>query len=154
FNKCDKTLMMSATILDKDAFCRCVGLVPRQVKFIQGRSEFPLENRPIYPLDIAPLNYTQLQRDNVQKAIARTIDAILTRHYSEKGIIHTTPYTQLNFIRANISRDNRSRLLETNPDIERDEIIAEHINTTKATVLISPSLHLGLDLKDDLQDSK
>ena len=45
---------------------------------------------------------------------------------------------------------NRCRLLETNPEIERDEVITEHINTTKPTVLISPSLHLGLDLKDDL----
>jgi hypothetical protein len=41
-------------------------------------------------------------------------------------------------------------LLETDPEIQRDEIIAEHMNATKPTVLISPSLHLGLDLKDDL----
>jgi Rad3-related DNA helicase len=40
--------------------------------------------------------------------------------------------------------------LETDPEIQRDEIIKEHINATKPTVLISPSLHLGLDLKDDL----
>jgi Rad3-related DNA helicase len=74
----------------------------------------------------------------------------MTRHSLEKGIIHTTSYKQSNFIRENISQDNRCRLLETNPEIERDEVIAEHINTTKPTVLISPSLHLGLDLKDDL----
>lgn len=150
FNQCDKTLMMSATILDKDAFCTSVGLAPEQVKFIQVGSEFPIDHRPIFPLDIAPLNYSQLQQDNVQKAIARVIDTILTRHSLEKGIIHTTSYKQLNFIRENISQDNRRRLLETDPEIERDEIIAEHINATKPTVLISPSLHLGLDLKDDL----
>ena len=34
FAKCDRTLMMSATILDKDAFCTNVGLAPEQVKFI------------------------------------------------------------------------------------------------------------------------
>ena len=28
FSKCDKTLMMSATILDKDAFCTSTGLAP------------------------------------------------------------------------------------------------------------------------------
>jgi Rad3-related DNA helicase len=38
----------------------------------------------------------------------------------------------------------------TDPEIERDEIISEHIAAKKPTVLISPSLHLGLDLKDDL----
>ena len=62
----------------------------------------------------------------------------------------TTSYKQLNFIRENISQDNRCRLLETNPEIERDEVITEHVNTPKPTVLISPLLHLGLDLKDDL----
>ena len=34
--------------------------------------------------------------------------------------------------------------------MQRDEIIEEHFKTTKPTVLISQSLHLGLDLKDDL----
>jgi hypothetical protein len=38
----------------------------------------------------------------------------------------------------------------TDPEIQRDEVIAEHVNNTKPTVLISPSLHTGLDLKDDL----
>jgi ATP-dependent DNA helicase DinG len=41
-------------------------------------------------------------------------------------------------------------LLETDPEVQRDEIIKKNINATKPTVLISPSLHLGLDLKDDL----
>jgi hypothetical protein len=38
----------------------------------------------------------------------------------------------------------------TDPKIPRDEVIIEHVNSTKPTVLISPSLYLGLDLKDDL----
>jgi ATP-dependent DNA helicase DinG len=62
----------------------------------------------------------------------------------------STSYEQLNFIRENISKENRRRLLETDPEVQRDEIIEEHFKTTKPTVLISPSLHLGLDLKDDL----
>jgi Rad3-related DNA helicase len=40
--------------------------------------------------------------------------------------------------------------LETNPEVQRDEVMAEHVNSTKPTVLISPSLYTGLDLKDDL----
>ena len=41
-------------------------------------------------------------------------------------------------------------LIVTDPDIQRDEVIFQHTNTTKPNVLISPSLHIGLDLKDDL----
>src|SRR5947209_19369202 len=54
------------------------------------------------------------------------------------------------FIKEHISHINKRRLLVTDPEIQRDEVIAEHVNSTKPTVLISPSLHTGLDLKDDL----
>lgn len=60
FEKWNKVLMMSATILDKDAFCKSLGLVPEEVKFIQVPSDFPLQNRPIYPLNIAYLNSNSL----------------------------------------------------------------------------------------------
>src|SRR5215469_15350949 len=82
--------------------------------------------------------------------IASAIDKIMTTHKDAKGIIHTTSYEQLNFIKENISKFNQRRLLETNPAVERDEIIDEHFKSSKPTVLISPSLQLGLDLKDDL----
>ena len=150
FTKCNKSLMMSATILDLDTFCRGIGLEPDDVKVIRVGSDFPLQNRPIYPLNVAYLNYDALHKDAVKQIIAGAIDRIMTEHKDHKGIIHTTSYEQLNFIKENISKDNRRRLLETNPDVQRDEIIEEHINATRPTVLISPSLHLGLDLKDDL----
>ena len=44
FEKCSKTLIMSATILNHKAFCRSVGLSPDEVKFIQVQSDFPLEH--------------------------------------------------------------------------------------------------------------
>src|SRR5581483_6858497 len=53
FEKCNKTLMMSATILDSKTFCHSLGLASSEVKFIQVGSDFPKENRPIYPMNIA-----------------------------------------------------------------------------------------------------
>jgi ATP-dependent DNA helicase DinG len=49
-----------------------------------------------------------------------------------------------------MSEANARRLLVTDPEIQRDEVISQHANSTKPTVLISPSLHTGLDLKDKL----
>ena len=151
FDKCSKTLIMSATILNSREFCRSVGLNYDDVKFIQVPSDFPIENRLIYPLNIAYLNFRNLQLQETKFKIAKAIDNIMSLHKNNKGIIHTTSYEQLNFIKVNISQENTGRLLETDPDIQRDEVIAEHINsTTKPTVLISPSFNTGLDLKDDL----
>jgi ATP-dependent DNA helicase DinG len=150
FEKCNKTLMMSATILDSKAFCRNLGLAHDEVKFIRVESDFPLQNRLIYPLNIAHLNFNSLQLQEVKVKIAIAINDIMTLHKNHKGLIHTTSYEQLNFIKENISQTNKRRLLVTDPEIQRDEVIAEHVNSTKPTVLISPSLHTGLDLKDDL----
>lgn len=88
--------------------------------------------------------------EEVKLSIARKVDNIMTLHKNDKGIIHTTSYEQLNFIRDNISMVNAQRLLETDPEVQRDQIIEQHINSIEPTVLISPSLHTGLDLKDDL----
>ncbi len=141
---------MSATILDSRTFYQSLGLAPGDVKFIQVGSDFPIQNRPIYPMNIAYLNYNSLQLQEVKTSLFRAIDNLLTLHRNHKGIIHTTSYEQLNFIKESISQANQRRLLVTDPEIQREEVIAEHINSTKATVLISPSLHMGLDLKDDL----
>jgi ATP-dependent DNA helicase DinG len=150
FGKCKQTLMMSATILDARAFCSSVGLKYEDVKVIQVGSDFPVKNRPIHAPGVAYLNYNNLQKMEVRRTIAHAIDKIMRAHKDHKGIIHTTSYEQLNFIKQNISKLNQRRLLETNPDVQRDEIINEHFKSSKPTVLISPSLHLGLDLKDDL----
>ena len=151
FEKCSKVLIMSATILNSKAFCRSVGLIPdNEVKFIQVKSDFPTENRPIYPLNIAYLNFNNLQLSEVKSNISKALDNIMTIHRKDKGIIHTTSYEQLNFIKENIPQDNARRLLVTDPEIQRDEVIQEHINSVKPTVLISPSLHTGLDLKGEL----
>ena len=163
FEKCSKTLIMSATILNHKTFCKSIGLIPPEekrgekddnndkVKFIQVQSDFPIEKRPIYPLNIAYLNFNNLQLPEVKSSIAKTIDNLMSLHKNDKGIIHTTSYDQLNFIKENLSITNARRLIVTDPEIQRDEIIKQHTdNPVKPTVLISPSLHTGLDLKDEL----
>ena len=142
---------MSATILDYQVFCRNVGLNPDEVKFIQIPSDFPLDHRPIIPLNVAYLNYNNLQSNELKLVIAKIVDSLMTVHKNDKGIIHTTSYEQLNFIKENISQTNARRLLVTDPEIQRDDVIFEHTKSnTKPTVLISPSLHTGLDLKNEL----
>ena len=142
---------MSATILNHNALCRNVGLNPNEVKFIQVPSDFALEHRPIIPLNVAYLNYNNLQSNEAKLSIAKTVDNLMSLHRNDKGIIHTTSYEQLNFIKENISNTNARRLLVTDPEIQRDKVIFEHTKSTgKPTVLISPSLHTGLDLKDEL----
>jgi ATP-dependent DNA helicase DinG len=150
--KCPKTLIMSATIFNNKTFEKILGIDSESnaTKFIQIPSDFPVENRPIFPLGIDYLNFDNLQQLSIKTKISRAVDNIMHIHSKDKGIIHTTSYEQLNFIKENLSKVNSRRLILTDPEIERDEVINEHAKSRKPTVLISPSLHTGLDLKDDL----
>jgi Rad3-related DNA helicase len=140
---------MSATILSKDYLCRTTGLDPEKVKFIRIEdSDFPIKNRPIHMMNIAWLS-AKTMNANMPK-IVQAIDNIMSIHRNEKGIIHTTSYIQLQFIRDNISKENAGRLIETAFNLDRSEVLRKHFESKKQTVLISPSLHLGVDLKDDL----
>lgn len=143
------SFFMSATILSKDYLCKVVGVKPEAAKFIQVRdSDFPVKNRPIRLMNVAWLSAKTMQ-ESLPK-ISKAVDNIMSMHKNEKGIIHTTSYVQLQFIRDSLSRENAARLIETGSSLDREEVIAKHTASKKPTVLISPSLHLGVDLKDDL----
>jgi len=149
FDKGMISLLMSATILSKDNLCNSIGLKNDKVKFIKvEESEFSIKHRPIYLMNVAWLNARTMNQSLPQ--ISKVIDNLLSVHKNDKGIIHTTSYSQLQFIKNNISKENSSRLIESNPKIDRNEMILKHFQSIKPTVLISPSMFLGVDLKDDL----
>jgi ATP-dependent DNA helicase DinG len=142
-------LFMSATILNKDYLCKITGLSQEEIKFIRVKhSDFPKENRPIHLMNIAWLNNKNIL-DNLP-IIAKTVNNIMSIHKNEKGIIHTTSYFQLEYIKNNINMKNCQRLIESGPNTDRIEALKSHSENTKPTVLISPSFYQGLDLKDDL----
>ena len=143
------SLFMSATILSKEYLCQMAGLDTEKVKFVRIEdSDFPVKNRPIHVMNVAWLNAKTIN-ENMPK-IAQAVDNIMSIHRNEKGIIHTTSYSQLQFIRDNISKENAGRLIETASSLDRSETLEKHYTSKKPTVLISPSLHLGVDLKDEL----
>ncbi|WP_161486169.1 helicase C-terminal domain-containing protein [Candidatus Nitrosocosmicus hydrocola] len=149
FDKGETSLLMSATILSKENLCKAVGLKNDDVKFIRiENSDFPIKNRPIYLMNVAWLNARTMSESLPN--IVKVLDNLLSVHKNDKGIIHTTSYSQVQFIKNNLSKTNLSRLIETNPKFDRNEMILKHAQSTKPTVLISPSMFLGVDLKDDL----
>ena len=149
FDKGETSLLMSATILSKENLCKAVGLKNDDVKFIRvENSDFPIRNRPIYLMNVAWLNAKTM--NEALPNIVKVLDNLLSVHKNDKGIIHTTSYSQVQYIKNNLSKSNLSRLIETNPKFDRNEMILKHAQSTKPTVLISPSMFLGVDLKDDL----
>jgi Rad3-related DNA helicase len=78
FERCNKVLIMSATISDPDQFCKNVGLKREEVEIIAAPSDFPKENRPIYVCNTAKLDWKSLQLEDIQiKLICLRIPIIM-----------------------------------------------------------------------------
>jgi len=143
FKSGHKLLLMSATIVDKDAFCQSIGLDPEEVSYIRIPSPFPVENRPIHYLPVGSMS-----KDNIEKTLPVLVEAvrmILEKHPDEKGIIHSTNYRVAKYIHENLKS---SRIL-THDVGNRDEVLKKHLAAAEPTVLLSPSMTEGVDLADD-----
>src|SRR4029079_19574008 len=105
------SLFMSATILSKEYLCKTADLDLEKVKFIRiQESDFPIENRRIYMKNIAWLS-AKTMTEGLPR-IAEAVNEIMSKHRNEKGIIHTTSYAQLQFIKEHIKKENQGRLIE------------------------------------------
>ena len=88
--------------------------------------------------------------DNTLPKLATMVTAILEEHKDEKGIIHCHSYKIAKYLKNNI----KSRRLLIHNSENRDEILQKHIDSKKDTVLLSPSMAEGVDLKGDLSKFK
>jgi ATP-dependent DNA helicase DinG len=148
FDRADTILLMSATVFSKEVFCRTLGIPEQEACFIRVKeSSFPVENRRIRALNVAQLNRATM--DASLESIARAVDEIMTYHTGERGVIHTTSYQQAHYIIEHVSESNRNRFSTTEGTSSRSELLRVH-GLTSESVLISPSLYQGVDLKDDL----
>jgi ATP-dependent DNA helicase DinG len=143
FQHGSKILMMSATILDKTAFCESLGISESDAAFVSFPSPFPEENRPVIYNPIGSMSSRNI--DDTLPKMAKAVKVILDGHKGEKGIIHCHSYKIAKYLKQNI---RSSRLLIHNSD-NREAILQKHINSKSATVLLSPSMTEGVDLKDD-----
>jgi Rad3-related DNA helicase len=134
---------MSATIINKDAYCRSLGL-DADVAFISIPSPFPLENRLIHYMPIGKMSMEHI--DRTLPKIAEAILELLEAHPGQKGVIHCNSFKIANYIRDNV----KSNRLLIQDDKNRDAILKFHQESSEPTVLVSPSMTEGVDLRDDL----
>lgn len=138
-----KVLMMSATILDKDAFCESLGIEKSQCSFISLPTPFPAKNRPVISVNMGRM--VQSEIDRTLPKLVQAVKQILSEHKNEKGIIHAHSYKIANYIKRNI----RSSRILVHDSTNREEVLRKHMTGATPTVLLSPSMTEGVDLVDD-----
>ena len=136
-------LMMSATIVDTDRFGELCGIVGK-FSSIMLPSPFPIENRPIIYSGIGKMSAGEIESSLPKLAAA--VKEILKSHKDDKGVIHCRSYRIAWYLKRAL---NDPRLLIHDSE-NRNDVLQKHIKSKKPTVLLSPSMTEGIDLKDDL----
>ena len=143
FDNADHIVLLSATIIDPVSFCNGLGI--KKYSYIEVESLFDSKKSPIYILAKQKINYGNLK--SLLPTICKQIEGILHEHENDKGIIHTHTQFIADFIRDNVKSD---RLICRETGATNDIILEKHTKSNKATVLVSPSMSYGVDLKGDL----
>ena len=147
FSYSNKNLFMSATILSGRNFCSNIGLDFDKTEFFKVPTTFPVSNRKTYLMDTGSMGYKNI--NETVPAIIRDVGQIMDKHGNEKGLIYTHTYKISEQICNGVSRVNKMRLMP-HESSTRDIVISRFMSDESNSVLISPSISDGVDLKDDL----
>jgi len=145
FKYADKILLLSATILDFDTYVDIMGIDPKQTAIIKVPSTFPVENRPIY----THMSVGYINKDNLNSVLPEMVSIIkiIIDHYPNcKGMIHGVTYKICDYINTFLETD---RLLYPRKAEQQKDFFEEHIKSEHPTILLSPSMTEGVDLKYD-----
>jgi len=140
-----KIFFMSATILDMVGFAKNLGLRKEETAIVRVDSDFPPEKSPIIFKPCGSMSYNKVD-ETIPKVIEK-IKEILEKHPDEKAIIHTGNYK---IAHAIYNALNNPRLIIKQDGETNEQLLKKHTQSKDPTVLISPSLTTGVDLKDDL----
>lgn len=143
FNHAEHVIIMSATIIDHKSFCKNLG-IPKY-EYIEVDTEFDHDKGPIHILTEQKLNYSNLR--DMLPTLAKQVEGLLKEHIDEKGIIHTHTQYIADYMRDHV---RSKRLLCREAGVKNEHILDLHEKSRDPTVLVSPSMSYGVDLKGDL----
>ena len=144
FKYADNIILMSATFVDYRLVMRNLGIQENEYKYIDLPTSFDSRKSPIlfgnFHLNKKNLEY------NFPK-IVKCVEEILEEHKNEKGLIHTQSNVITKMLKDKINNDRILYRIKGNKD--NIDILTEHQETDRPTVLASPSMSFGVDLKGD-----
>ena len=140
--------LLSATILNKDAFCRSAGLNPDNVALVDVPHTFPVQNRPLY--DVTQGKMTYEHRDETLPKVARSIVQVMAKHDDEKGLIHAHSYAIADRLHELLDDFGVADRVRGHDSENRDAALSGWKRSTGADVFVSVKMEEALDLNGDL----
>ena len=144
----NKFALLSATILNKDAFCANAGLDPDRVALVDLDHTFPVENRPLY--DVTQGKMTYEERDETLPKVADTLVSLMARHPEEKGLVHCHSYAIAEALETHLQEWGVGDRVRTHDREDRDGQLSAWKRSDDPTVFLSVKMEEALDLEGDL----
>ncbi len=149
FNKGERVLLMSATILNINMLQRYLGLDPREVApILKVPAQISPDQRKFHLRYVGSMS--RESRTETMPRLIEEVDKIITEHPHEKGIIHSVSYQNAKEIYSGVSSHSRSRLLFPTSSQQIPRNMEIHTTSSDPTVLLSPSMKEGVDLVEAL----
>jgi Rad3-related DNA helicase len=140
--------LLSATILNKDAFCANVGLAPDRVELVEVPHTFPVENRPLY--DVTQGKMTYEARDETIPRVAETLVRIMAAHPDEKGLVHCHSYAIQEQLLDHLREFGVDSRVRAHDSEDRDAQLSTWKRVDDPDVFLSVKMEEALDLEGDL----
>jgi ATP-dependent DNA helicase DinG len=146
FDHAKHILLMSATIIDPVHFCKTLGIKKHEMRYIEAKSVFDPKKSPIKCVNKYPLTYKVIDQNlpHVVDIVKQICDEY---HPTDKGIIHTNSFKISKAVKEKMYD---RRYLYREDAMKNEDLIEIHKKSKDSTVLVSPSMTHGVDLKGDL----
>lgn len=148
WDRANKFALLSATILEKEAFCRNVGLDPDRATIVDIEHTFPVENRPLFDVTCGKMTYEE--RDDTLPQMAEAIARVMAEHDSEKGLIHCHSYGIQKKLKKLLQQYPQNHRLRDHKKTNRDQALRQWKKADSPEVFLSVKMEEALDLKHDL----
>lgn len=137
-------ILMSATIVNPAKFAKTLGI--EDYYFIETATTLSAKKAPIKCTDKFRLNYRN--KSEMLPKMCRVANQICAMYKNKKGIIHTHSMDILSYLKAELG--NNPRFLFREQGIDNERMLQIHQESPQPTVLVSPSMTHGVDLKGEL----
>ncbi|MXR20398.1 ATP-dependent DNA helicase [Halobacterium bonnevillei] len=148
WDRANRHALLSATMLNKEAFCRSVGLDPSNVALVDVEHTFPVENRPLY--DVTQGKMTYEHRDTTLPKVAETVVRVMAAHPDEKGIVHAHSYDIAEQLAGHLEDYGVGDRVRTHDSDTRDAELERWKASDDPEVFVSVKMEEALDLAYDL----
>jgi Rad3-related DNA helicase len=146
----EKHLFMSATI-SPSYISRTLSIKKELIKHIVVDSTFEKENKKVFFFNTHNLNYYTTNDERCISEICDFTNELIEQHINDKGIVLTPSFLINEKISSYILKNNKSvKLFEHKRGENLTQVLKSFKQYKKPSVLISPSLFVGVDLPGDI----